>query len=410
MRTLATVACLLCGGSSLESILDLGDTPLANAFVTAEEMAAGVTRYPLLLAMCPACGHVQLADHVDPEAMFHRYLYVSSASDTLLEHFDDLSTLLIDRRGLGPADLVVDVGCNNASLLRLFQAHGIRTLGVDPAENLAESWGKGVDRIVDYFSMATADRILDRWGPASLVTITNTFPHLQDPHGFVRALDRVLAPGGAVVIEVHYAADMLAQTAFDTIYHEHVSYWRLGTLSRLFEDHGMEVVRAERLPLHHGQLRVTVQRAGEMEVDESVAAVAEQESSAGLDREEPYLTFARRVEASRAQLHSRLDEIRRAGRTVVGYGAPAKATILLNYMEVGVDLIPYICDRSSLKQGLFVPGTGIPIVAPERLLEDQPDYVLLLAWNFAEEVARQQAAYRERGGCFLVPLPELHEI
>jgi hypothetical protein len=281
---------------------------------------------------------------------------------------------------------------------------------VDPAENLAEAWGAGVDRIVDYFNPSTADQILDRWGPASLVTITNTFPHLQNLHGFVVGLDRVLARGGAAVIEVHYAADMLAQTAFDTIYHEHVSYWRLGTLDRLFADYGMEVVRAERLPLHHGQLRVTVQRAGETEIDESVGVVAEQESAAGLDREEPYLAFARGVEASREQLHNRLDEIRRADRTVVGYGAPAKATILLNYMDVGVDLIPYICDRSSLKQGLFVPGTGIPIVAPERLLEDQPDYVLLLAWNFAEEVARQQAEYLNRGGCLLVPLPELHEI
>jgi hypothetical protein len=408
--TRESVACLICGASSLDSILDLGDTPLANAFVTAEEMAAGVPRYPLRLAMCPVCGHVQLTEHVDPEAMFHRYLYVSSASDTLREHFDDLSKLLVARRDLGPADLVVDIGCNDASLLRSFQARGIRTLGVDPAENLAEAWGAGVDRIVDYFNPSTADQILDRWGPASLVTITNTFPHLQNLHGFVVGLDRVLARGGAAVIEVHYAADMLAQTAFDTIYHEHVSYWRLGTLDRLFADYGMEVVRAERLPLHHGQLRVTVQRAGETEIDESVGVVAEQESAAGLDREEPYLAFARGVEASREQLHNRLDEIRRADRTVVGYGAPAKATILLNYMDVGVDLIPYICDRSSLKQGLFVPGTGIPIVAPERLLEDQPDYVLLLAWNFAEEVARQQAEYLNRGGCLLVPLPELHEI
>jgi SAM-dependent methyltransferase len=410
MEAASTVACLICGGSEFEPILDLGETPLANALVTSEEVAAGVPRYPLRVVMCSGCSHVQLGDHVDPAAMFHKYLYVSSASDTLLEHFEDLSDLLMARRGLGADDLVVDIGCNDTSLLHSFQTRGVRTLGVDPAANLAESWGQGVDRIVDFFGFATAEQILDGWGPASLVTLTNTFPHLQDLDDFVRGLKRILAPGGALVIEAHYAADMLAQTAFDTIYHEHVSYWRLGTLSRLFEGHGLEVIRAELLPLHHGQIRVTVQRSGEKEVDASVAEVHERESRAGLDRLEPYREFADRVKASHEQLHHRLEELREAGRSLAGYGAPAKATILLNYMNIGVDLIPYICDRSTLKQGLFVPGTSIPIVAPERLLDDQPDYVLLLAWNFAEEVARQQSVYRERGGRILVPLPELHEI
>jgi len=403
-------ACLLCRDSALEPILDLGETVLANAFLREDQLAAEEARYPLRLSFCPNCGHVQLLDRVDPPEMFRHYLYISSASETLRTHFDQLSELLIARRGLGSNDLVVDIGCNDASLLKSFKLRGVRTLGVDPAENLATYSSEEVERLVDFFNSDTADRMLQGWGPASLVTITNTFPHIHDLDDFVRGLDKILGPGGAVVIEAHYLRDMLAQTAFDTIYHEHVSYWRLGSIARLFEQYGMEVVRAELLPLHHGQIRVTIQRTGEGKVDSSVSEILESETAAGLDTIGSYREFASRVLALRSQVRERLTSLQDRGLRLAGYGAPAKGTIFLNFVGVGVDLIPYICDCSPLKQGLYMPGTRIPIVSPERLVEDKPDYVLLLAWNFAAEIVHQQSAYMQGGGRFLVPLPELHEL
>lgn len=410
MNCQADTRCFLCDAVSPKLILDLGETVLANAFRRQEHLDVPEPRYPLRFGACSECGHVQLLDRVSPSEMFRDYLYVSSASETLRSHFDALSGLLVSRGGLGSNDLVVDIGCNDSLLLRCFDRRGLRTLGVDPAENLSEYSGNGIDRIIDFFGAGSAERILDGWGTASLVTITNTFPHIHDLDDFVIGLDGILAPGGKIVIEAHYLVDMLEQTAFDTIYHEHVSYWRLGTIVRLFERHGMQVVRAERVPLHHGQIRVTIQRDGEAEADPSVARILESETAAGLGREGPYRQFADRTKAVRDQVRERLGAARERGSRLAGYGAPAKATVLLNYAGLDVEHLPYVCDASPLKQGLYIPGTRIPIAVPGRLLEDQPDYVLLLAWNFADEISRQQAEYRRRGGRFLVPLPELHEL
>ena len=256
-----------------------------------------------------------------------------------------------------------------------------------------------------FFGADTAPEIVSRWGQASLVTATNTFPHIPDLAGFVAGLDRVLRPGGAFVAEAHYLLDLLDQLAFDTVYHEHVSYWALGPMTRLFSDHGLAVVRAERLPIHHGQLRVTVKRAGEGEVDASVAEMLAAERRRGLDDFETYRDFAARAERIKHDLRHTLEDLRRRGKRVAAYGAPAKGSTLLEFLELGPQQLEYIADRSPLKQGRFMPGSHIPIVAPERLLEDRPDFVLLLAWNFQEEILEQQRAFREQGGRFILPVP-----
>jgi SAM-dependent methyltransferase len=401
-------SCLLCQSESVEKFLDLGETALANQFLRPDEVDAGEAKYPLRVGFCRACSHVQLMESVPPLAMFENYLYISSASETLKDHFRDLSDVLTRRYQLGDGDLVIDIGCNDGTLLESFKQQGVRVLGVDPARNLAEFAARmGIDRYTGLFGAATAQEIAAKWGQASLATATNTFPHIQDLDDFVQGIDTVLKPGGVFVIEMHYLLDLVEQVAFDTIYHEHVSYWALGPMAQLFERHGMHVVDAERVPLHHGQLRVHVQRREEGAVQPGVAEILAQEKAAGLDRFETYIEFATRAQKIKNDLHAQLAALARQGQKVAGYGAPAKGNTLLGFLEIGPDLLPYIVDRSPLKQGLLTPGTHIPVVAPERLLLDQPDYVLLLAWNFADEIIEQQAEYRNRGGKFMVPVPEV---
>lgn len=400
--------CILCGERAVEQFLALGAMALANKFVTREELSTADARYPLRVGFCHTCGHVQLVDRVPPPAMFEDYLYMSSASDTLNAHLGDVARLVVERFGLGADDLVVDVGCNDGTLLRWLQRRGVRTLGVDPAENLAAlNRDSGVERLVAYFTPETARQIVERWGPASAITITNTFPHFQDLQGLAEAVKIALKPGGSLVIEAHYLVDLLEQGAFDTVYHEHVSYWALGPMKYLFEQNGLQVVDAERLALHHGQLRAIVCRAGEREPSPSVETLIAAEHALGVNRFETFRRFAEKVGTIRDDLLRTLRRLRAENKRVAAYGAPAKGNTLIEFLELNPETVEYIVDKSPLKQGKYSPGAHIPVVPPERLLEDQPDYVVLLAWNFRAEIFEQQAEYRRRGGKFIAPLPEV---
>jgi SAM-dependent methyltransferase len=400
--------CLVCDQVTVEIFLDLGQTPLANKFLNREQLAAPEPAFPLRVGFCHTCTHVQLTERVPPSLLFEDYLYVSGASDTLKAHLHDLSDVVVQRFGLGPSHLVMDIGCNDGTLLSGFQRHGVRVIGVDPAANLAAlSQQTGIERYVGFFTSKTADDIVEKWGRATIITATNTFPHIPDLTDFLQGIQTVLAPGGAFIIECHYLMDILEQLAFDTIYHEHVSYWALKPLTTLFERHGLQVVRAERLPIHHGQLRVTVQRQGEGKLDGSVHETLIMEGQSRLDRFERWQEFNQSVLELRTQLHEALNGLVRAGKRVVGYGAPAKGNTLLSFLGIGPETLPYIVDRSALKQGRYTPGRHIPVVAPERLVIDQPEYVLLLAWNFVEEILAQQAEYRARGGKFIIPVPNV---
>ena len=402
-------ACIVCGGNTVREFLDLGRMSLANKFLTKEEVdAGGEVSYPLVVGFCDGCGHVQLTEHVAPPAMFDNYLYISSMSDTLKEHLHDLARTMVGRLGLGAESLVLDIGSNDGTLLSGFRGEGVRTLGIDPAANLAEMARRnGVETVTAYFGEATARKLLAEHGPAALLTSTNSFPHIPDLQDFLKGVDIMMAPDGAMAIEAHYLRDLLEQNAFDTVYHEHVSYWALGPMKALFARFGMEPVMVERLPLHHGQLRVTVRRKGVAPVDESVARTLAEEKAMGLDRFETYEAFAKNALALRESLTSVLRDFAGKGQRVVGYGAPAKSSTLITFLGLGPDNLAYIADRSPLKQGRYTPGAHIPVVSPERLLADQPDYVVLLAWNFADEIMAQLADYTRKGGRFILPIPKV---
>ena len=401
----AAAACAVCGGAGLEPFLDLGETPLANAF-PASRTGPPQPCYPLRAARCVDCGHAQLLDRVPPEAMFSHYLYVSSASSTLTAHLDGLAGEVTARAGLGGGGLVVDAGSNDGTLLAAFARRGARTVGVDPAANLAAIAGaRGIPTEVSCFDTGAAARVLAAHGPARAITATNSFPHVQDLDEYMRAVDLLLAPDGVFVLEAHYLLDMLEQTAFDTIYHEHVSYWALGPMKRLLERHGFAIADVERLPVHHGQLRVWVARRGVARPAAAVERAEAAERAAGLGTARPFREFAERARRLRWNILALLEGLR--GARVAAYGAPAKGMTLLSVLGLGPETIAYIADRSPLKQGRFTPGSAIPIVPPAHLLADRPDYTLLLAWNFAEEILAELRPYTDAGGRVVVPVPEV---
>jgi hypothetical protein len=411
LGTTKGISCLVCNLETVEPFLDLGRTALANKFLRLEELSQPEPTYPLKVGFCHTCGHVQLTELVPPPAMFEDYLYVSSASDTLKAHLYDLSDIVVNRYHLGANDLVIDIGCNDGTLLHGFRRHNVRTLGVDPAANLALlTRESGIDRYVGFFSASSANEIVRQWGPASVITATNTFPHIPRLDDFIAGLKIALAPGGAFVIEAHYLIDLLEQVAFDTIYHEHVSYWALEPMLYLFRQAGMEIVHAERVPLHHGQVRVFVQRQGEGFPDDTVGELLSLERSLGINQFSTLQHFSHQAQKIKVDLHATVRDLRATGKRLAGYGAPAKGNTLLSFLEIGPETLPYIVDRSPLKQDRYTPGLHIPVVSPERLLSDQPDYVLLLAWNFVDEIVMQQADYQRRGGKFIIPVPAVRII
>ena len=405
-RSKKPLNCIVCDVDTVEKFLDLGHTALANKFLAKEELSAPEPKYPLKVGFCHTCGHVQLTETVPPSVMFNDYLYISSASDTLRDHLYDLSDIVLERLQLGTHDLVIDIGCNDGTLLQGFKRHKVRTLGVDPAKNLAElSNNNGIDRFTDFFDRKNALHIINKWGHASVITATNTFPHIPELQDFIEGLKIALTQSGTFVIEMHYLLDLLEQKAFDTIYHEHVSYWALGPMIYLFEKNGMQIVHVERVPLHHGQLRVFVQRQGDGKEQPSVEELLSLERAKGLNQFQTYKQFAQDTQQIKKDLLSTIKNLRAQGKRVVGYGAPAKGNTLLSFLEIGPDMVEYIADRSHLKQGLYTPGMHIPVVPPQRLLTDQPDYVILFAWNFIDEILQQQEEYRNRGGKFIIPIP-----
>lgn len=398
-------SCRSCGGRRLAPVLDLGATPIANALVSPGDVGPDPT-YPLAIVFCSACSLVQLDRPLPAGAIFDSdYPYFSSFSDALCRHARAHVEGLVERHGLGPGSFAVEVASNDGYLLRNFVAAGVRTLGIDPSPGpAAAATAIGVPTRVEFFGACTASAIVAEHGHADVVIANNVMAHVPDLDDFVSGLATLLADDGVLTIENPSVGDMIEHCEFDTIYHEHYSYFSCSSVDALMRRHGLHLNDVEHFPdLHGGTLRWYVGHHPDRTT--RCQARLDRERAEGLTTEAFYSSFAARVAEVQRSLRILLDDLHARGATVAAYGAAAKGATLLNSSGIGTDRVTYVVDRNTHKQGLSMPGCRLPIAPVERLLDDQPDYLLLLAWNFADEIIAQQAEYRARGGRFIVPVP-----
>ncbi len=400
--------CRACNGSHLEPILDLGSTPLANRLLTESELSQPEPRFPLELVLCTDCTLLQITETVPPEVLFRDYVYFSSFSDTMLAHAGQLANSLIEKRGLNSTSLVIEAASNDGYLLKHYAARNIPVLGIEPARNIAAvAEAGGVRTVSEFFGRELATRLRSEGIAADVFHANNVLAHVADLPGFVAGIAAILKLTGVAIIETPYAIDMLEKIEFDTIYHEHLCYYSLTALDRLFAAHHLQIIDVERLPIHGGSLRLTIQPASSTSTTASqrVHDLLHHERTFGIDQLAAYRDFAARVGTLKHELLTLLHQLKAAGKHIAAYGASAKGSTLLNYFGLGRCTLDFLVDRSTIKQGKYAPGTHLRIDPPTRLLEDNPDFVLLLTWNFADEILAQQQEYIRHGGRFILPLP-----
>jgi SAM-dependent methyltransferase len=392
------------------TFVDLGMSPLANSYIKPEQRSRMEPFYPLHVYVCSACLLVQLEQFSSPHDIFSDYAYFSSFSDSWLAHAKRYVDMIADRFQLGRDSKVVEIASNDGYLLQNFVARGVPVLGVEPAANVAEvAKQKGVNTTVAFFGEKTArDLVADGWG-ADLIIGNNVLAHVPDLNDFVKGLKVLLKPTGLITMEFPHLVQLMEQNQFDTIYHEHFSYFSFLAVEKVFARHGMTLFDVDELPTHGGSLRIYARHAQDSSKPIGVRAkeLKAREKASGFGRLDHYLSFGPQVEATKRKLLSFLIAAKQEGTRVVGYGAPAKGNTLLNYCGVRTDLIDYTVDRSPHKQGHFLPGVHIPIHSPEKVRETRPDYLLILPWNLREEVMEQMAFIRDWGGKFIVPIPEV---
>lgn len=388
-------------------MLDLGCVPLANSLLSAEDLQQPEERFPLELFFCEACTLVQIGEVVIPDRLFRHYLYASSFSETMLAHVRELVGRMATERELGPHSLVVEIASNDGYLLQYYKQRGVPVLGIEPAENIARiaEAERGIPTLVEFFGRELGARLAGEGRHADIIHAHNVLAHVPDPSGFVAGLKHVLKPHGVVVVEAPYLGELIRNLEFDTIYHEHFSYFSLTAVHQLVQRLGMMIADVELVPIHGGSLRLFIMHREHATCSERVSAMLAEEERSGMAQLGYYAGFADRVWALKSELVGFLHEVKRGGARIAAYGASAKGSTLMNAFGIGADLIEFVVDRSTLKQGRFTPGNHLPILPPEALSERKPDYALLLTWNFAQEVLAQQRAFRDGGGRFILPLP-----
>lgn len=401
--------CRFCGTQLARAFADLGRSPLANSFLTPERLLQAEPFYPLRALVCESCLLVQVEQFETAEAIFSDYLYFSSYSESWLRHCRDYALQAIATYGLDGSSKVVEVASNDGYLLQYFKERGVDVLGIEPAANVAKvAIAKGIPSEVAFFGVATARRLAEQGLAADLIVANNVLAHVPDLVDFVAGFPILLKPEGVATFEFPHLLRLIEQRQFDTIYHEHFSYFSLLVLNKVFASQGLRIVDVEQLSTHGGSLRLHICHASSTRrPTERVDAVLAEEIAAGLDRIETYEAFADAVIDVKCGLLKFLIGAREQGKTVVSYGAPAKGNTLLNYCGIGPELLAYTVDASPYKQGCFLPGVQIPIHAPERIFETRPDYVLILPWNLKDEIEAQMKGIRQWGGRFVLGLPNL---
>jgi 2-polyprenyl-3-methyl-5-hydroxy-6-metoxy-1,4-benzoquinol methylase len=400
--------CRVCKSDALYKFLDLGHTTPADEFRRADELEEPIPQFPLNAVICESCGFVQLDYVVDGAYLFQKeYPYESSVTETGRKHYFDFAKSIIDYLGLDNDELVIDVGSNVGVLLEGFKNNGMKVLGIDPAPNIVEKANKrGIDTMCRFFGEASAKEAFEKKGAASVITGTNVFAHIDDLDDVMRGVKTLLNDKGVFIFESPHLLTLYSNLEYDTIYHEHLSYISISPLVDFFAKFGMEIIKVEKTNIHGGSIRVFIGFIGNNEIDPSVNLVLEEEESAGLKKIENWTNFADRVEQQRQSLLALIRKLKSEGKTIVGLSAPAKGMTLLSHCKIGRETLEYITEKSELKMGKYAPVDKIPIVSDDRLIQDKPDYALLLAWNFSKEIIKNLDEYRKGGGKFIIPIPE----